>query len=118
MKNIVRNLQKLDATDQSVGRLATKIANLLRGKLKPEYQAHLDLGDIVEVSNISKLKFTGKKLAQKQYHHFTGYIGNLKTRKMSDIFSKDPGDVLRRAVHEMLPDNKLRAGMIKRLNIK
>ena len=118
MKNIERKLQKLDATDQSVGRLATKVATLLRGKHKPEYQAHLDLGDIVEVSNITKLKFTGKKLNQKQYYHFSGYLGGLKTRKMSDIYAKNPGEVLYRAVREMLPDTKLRIGMLKRLIIK
>ncbi len=118
MKNIERKLQKLDATDQSVGRLATRVATLLRGKHKPEYQAHLDLGDIVEVSNITKLKFTGKKLNQKQYYHFSGYLGGLKTRKMSDIYAKNPGEVLYRAVREMLPDTKLRIGMLKRLIIK
>ncbi|MFA5753805.1 MAG: 50S ribosomal protein L13 [Patescibacteria group bacterium] len=118
MKNIERKLQKLDATDQTVGRLATKIANLLHGKTKPEFQPHLDLGDIVEVSNISKLKFTGKKLAQKQYHHFSGYIGGLKTKKMSDIYAANPDEVLRRAVREMLPPTKLRVGMLKRLIIK
>jgi large subunit ribosomal protein L13 len=118
MKNIERKLHKLDATDQAVGRLATKVANLLRGKNKPEYQAHLDLGDIVEVLNISKLKFTGKKLDQKQYHHFSGYIGGLKTKKMGDIYAVNPGEVLRRAVREMLPDTRLRVGMLKRLIIK
>jgi len=118
MKNIERKLQKIDATDQTVGRLATKIANLLHGKTKPEYQPHLDLGDIVEVANISKMKFTGNKLGQKEYHHFSGYIGGLKTKKMSDIFASNPGDVLRRAVREMLPPTKLRVGMLKRLIIK
>jgi len=118
MKNIVRKLHQLDATDSTVGRLATKIATLLRGKNKPEYEAHLDLGDIVEVKNISKMKFTGKKLAQKQYHHFSGYLGGLKSKKMSEIYSTNPGDVLYRAVREMLPDTKLRNNMLKRLIIK
>jgi len=118
MKNIVRKLHQLDATDSTVGRLATKIATLLRGKNKPEYEAHLDLGDIVEVKNISKIKFTGKKLAQKQYHHFSGYLGGLKSKKMSEIYSTNPGDVLYRAVREMLPDTKLRNNMLKRLIIK
>jgi len=118
MKNIVRKLHKLDATDQTVGRLATRIANLLHGKTKPEFEPHLDLGDIVEVTNISKLRFTGKKLFQKQYHHFSGYLGGLKTKKMSDIYATNPGDVLYRAVREMLPPTKLRVGMLKRLIIK
>jgi large subunit ribosomal protein L13 len=118
MKNIERKLHQLDAADSTVGRLATKIAIILRGKNKPEYQAHLDLGDIVEVKNISQMKFTGKKLDQKQYHHFSGYLGGLKSKKMSEIYAKNPGDVLYRAVREMLPDTKLRIAMLKRLIIK
>jgi len=118
MKNIVRKLHKIDATGSTVGRLATRVANLLRGKTKPEFEPYLDLGDIVEVSNISKLKFTGKKLGQKQYHHFSGYLGGLKSKKMSDVFVKDPGDVLHRAVREMLPPTKLRPAQLKRLIIK
>jgi len=118
MKNIERKLHQLDATDITVGRLATKVATLLRGKNKPEYEAHLDLGDIVEVKNISKMKFTGKKLDQKQYHHYSGYLGGLKSKKMSVVFAKDPGDVLHRAVRDMLPPTKLRVNMLKRLIIK
>lgn len=118
MKNIERKLHKIDASEQAVGRLATKIALILRGKMKPEFQPHLDLGDIVEVANITKLKFTGKKFDQKQYHHFTGYIGNLKTKKLSEIYIKNPGEILKRAVREMLPDTKLRTNMLKRLIIK
>jgi len=118
MKNIERKLHKLDATDLSVGRLATKIALILRGKNKPEYEAHLDLGDIVEVKNISKMKFTGKKLDQKQYHHYSGYLGGLKSKKMSEVYAKNPGEVLQKAVREMLPPTKLRIAMLKRLIIK
>ncbi len=118
MKNIERKLHQLDATDLTVGRLATKIATILRGKNKPEYQPHLDLGDIVEVKNISKMKFSGKKLDQKQYHHYSGYLGGLKSKKMSVVFENNPGDVLYRAVREMLPPTKLRNGMLKRLIIK
>jgi len=118
MKNIERKLHQLDATDSSVGRLATKIAIILRGKNKPEYEAHLDLGDIVEVKNISKMKFTGKKLNQKQYHHYSGYLGGLKSKKMSEVYAKNPGEVLQRAVREMLPPTKLRIAMLKRLIIK
>lgn len=118
MKNIERKLHQLDATDLTVGRLATKVSTLLRGKNKPEYQAHLDLGDIVEIKNVSKMKFTGKKLDQKQYHHYSGYLGGLKSKKMGDVFASNPGDVLYRAVREMLPDTKLRTNMLKRLIIK
>ncbi|MFA5023590.1 MAG: 50S ribosomal protein L13 [Patescibacteria group bacterium] len=118
MKNIERKLHQLDAEGLTIGRLATKIATILRGKNKPEYEAHLDLGDIVEVKNISKMKFTGKKFDQKQYHHFSGYLGGLKSKKMSEIYVKDPGNVLYRAVREMLPPTKLRIKMLKRLIIK
>ncbi|HBA36778.1 TPA: 50S ribosomal protein L13 [Candidatus Falkowbacteria bacterium] len=118
MKNIVRKLHQIDATGQAVGRLATRIAVLLRGKNKPEFEPHLDLGDIVEVANISKMKFTGQKLSQKQYHHYSGYRGGLKSKKMSEVYAKNPDEVLRRAVTEMLPPIKLRTAMIKRLIIK
>ena len=118
MTKVERQLHKIDATDKTVGRLATSIAIILRGKNKPEYQPHLDLGDIVEVSNIGSLKFTGKKADQKKYFSYSGYLGGLKTKKISEILSDNPGDVLRRAVREMLPDNKLRVAMLKRLIIK
>ena len=117
-QTILRKLQKIDATDQAVGRIATQIALMLRGKTKPEFMPHLDIGDIVEVSNIKKLKFTGKKLEQKEYYRYSGYPGGLKTLKMKDLNKKDPADILRRAVREMLPGNKLRDGMMKRLIIR
>lgn len=115
---ILRKTKKFDAADQAVGRLATQIAFALRGKDQPEYQPHIDAGAIVEVTNINKLKFTGKKLEQKKYHHYSGYPGGLKTKVMGEVFAKDPGEVLRRAVREMLPANRLRTQMIKRLIIK
>lgn len=118
MKTIERKLYKVDAAGQSVGRLATQIAALLRGKNRPEFTPHLDSGGIVEVANITKLKFTGKKLGQKQYHHYSGYLGGLKTKKMSEIYVENPGEILSRAVRKMLPDTKLRVGMLKRLIIK
>jgi large subunit ribosomal protein L13 len=117
MKNIERKTHSLNASGQTVGRLATQIATLLRGKHKPEFVPHLDLGDIVYVKNVNQLKFTGKKLDQKNYHRFTGYLGNLKTEKMSDLFTKNPAEVLKRAVKQMLPNTKLRNDMLKRLII-
>lgn len=118
MKNIERKLYKIDATDQAVGRIATKIATILRGKHKPEYQPNIDLGDIVEVSNIKKLKFSGKKIDQKKYLSYSGYPGGLKSKKMSDIKEKEPSDILYRAVREMLPPTRLRNDMLKRLIIR
>ncbi len=118
MPEISRKIQKFDATDQTVGRLATRIATVLRGKHKVSYQPHIDNGDIVEVINADKLKFSGKKLGQRVYYSFSGYPGGLKTKKMSEINKNNPGDIIFRAVREMLPDNRLRNGMLKRLNIK
>lgn len=118
MIEIKRKIQKFDATDMTVGRLATKVALALRGKDKPEFLPHIDAGDIVEVRNLDKLKFTGKKLDQKEYHSYSGYPGGLKSRKMINVFAKDPGNVLFRAVREMLPPTRLRNGMLKRLIIK
>jgi len=115
---VERKLHKLDATDKSLGRLASQIALILRGKNKPEFQPHLDLGDIVEVSNIKFVKFTGKKLDQKEYHHYSGYPGGLKTIKLKDLQAKDPTEALRRAVFEMLPDIRARKDIIKRLIIR
>ena len=118
MKNLERKLHKIDAAGIAPGRLASQIALILRGKNKPTYQPHLDEGDIVEVKNISKMKFTGKKLQQKKYFHYSGYQGGLKTTKMSEILKTNPADILQRAVRQMLPPTKLRVGMMKRLIIK
>lgn len=115
---IERKLVKFDAAGQAVGRLATQIALALRGKDQPEWQPHIDSGAIVEVSNTDKMKFSGKKLEQKVYHHYSGYPGGLKTKKMATVLAKNPGEVLQRAVREMLPNNRLRPKMLKRLIIK
>jgi large subunit ribosomal protein L13 len=112
-----REKYTIDATGKSVGRLATNIANLLRGKNKPEFTPHLDQGAVVEVNNITKLKFTGKKFEQKKYYHYSGYPGGMKEEVLENVFEKDPDKVLRKAVRNMLPDNKLRKNMIKRLII-
>lgn len=118
MKKIERKLHKIDATDQAIGRIGTQIALFLRGKNKPEFEPHMDCGDIVEVSNINKVKFTGKKLEQKKYYSYSGYQGGLKEKKMRDLFETDPADILRRAVREMLPPVKFRDDMLKRLIIR
>jgi len=118
MKKIERKLHKFDAEGKAVGRIASEIAIILRGKNKPEFEPHLDCGDIVDVKNINKLKFTGKKLEQKKYYHYSGYQSGLKETKMKDLNEKDPADILRRAVREMLPPVKFRKEMMKRLIIK
>lgn len=115
---IERKLHKIDAANQSVGRIGTQIALILRGKTKPEFERHLDCGDVVEVSNIDKLKFTGKKLEQKKYYHYSGYPGGLKETKMKDLAESNPAEILRKAVREMLPPVKFRSDMMKRLIIR
>ncbi|MFA4941824.1 MAG: 50S ribosomal protein L13 [Patescibacteria group bacterium] len=121
MEKIERKMHKIDATDKAVGRLATGIAIILRGKNKPNFQPHIDGGDIVEVSNIAKLKFTGKKLDQKEYFSYSGYPGGLKKTKMKKLKeagTKGSAEILKRAVREMLPPVKFRDAMLKRLTIR
>lgn len=116
-KNVIRQTTEIDATDQAVGRLATQVAVLLRGKHKPDFVPHIDAGDFVHVINAGKVKFTGRKLVQKDYYHHTMYPGGLRRTPMKKIFDNNPTDVLRRAVYGMLPKNKLRDEMMKRLQI-
>ena len=85
-EKIERKLHKIDATNKSVGRLASQIAIILRGKNKPEYETNIDCGDIIEVMHVDKLKFSGKKLDQKKYYRYSGYQGGLKTIKMSNYY--------------------------------
>lgn len=118
MKSTERKLHKLDATGEVPGRLASRIALILRGKNKPEFEPHLDLGDIVEVNNAAKMKYSGKKLEQKKYLRYSGYPGGLKETKMKDLVKTRPAEVLKRAVREMLPPTKLRTNQLKRLIIK
>ncbi|MBI4599925.1 50S ribosomal protein L13 [Candidatus Uhrbacteria bacterium] len=114
---IKREIHTLNATDRPLGRLATQIAVLLRGKNKPTFQPHIDAGDSVVVAHAAQVKLTGQKLTQKVYQRHSGYPGGLKTKKLSSLFADDPSQVLHRAVFQMLPDNRLRKHMIKRLTI-
>ncbi len=116
-KAINRNTIEIDATDLAPGRVATQVAVALQGKNKPDYEAHIDGGDIVVVNNAAKVKFTGRKLVQKDYYHHTQYPGGLRRTPLKKVFEKDPAEVIRRAVYGMLPKNKLRNAMLKRLTI-
>ncbi|MBU0661414.1 50S ribosomal protein L13 [Patescibacteria group bacterium] len=118
MTNITRDTHVIDATDRAIGRIATEVAMLLRGKNKATFEPHIDAGDIVVVEHIGAVKFTGRKLAQKDYYHHTQYPGGIRRTPMKLVFEKDPAEVLRRAVYGMLPKNKLRDTMMKRLTIK
>jgi len=113
-----RNTHTIDATGKVLGRLASKIAVLLRGKNKPDFAPNKDIGDFVIVKNVDKIKLTGKKRGQKIYYHHTGYLGGLKKVPLKKLFERNPGEVLRRAVFGMLPKNKLRAKQIKRLKFQ
>lgn len=117
MRKIKRKIHTIDATNRVLGRLASRIAIILSGKHKPEYLAHIDQGDSVVVKSVKKIKVTGKKMKDKIYFHHSGYIGGLKKRQMINIFKKDPAEILRRAVYNMLSKNKLRKGRMKRLKI-
>ncbi len=117
MEKIQRQTHTIDATNRVLGRLATEMTVLLRGKNKPDFAPNKDIGDFVVVKNIDKLKFTGKKKKQKKYYHHSGYPGGLKEIPFEKLFSRDPEAVLKKTVFGMLPKNKLRDKMIKRLKV-
>jgi large subunit ribosomal protein L13 len=117
MNKIERTTHEIDATSQAVGRVATQVALLLKGKNKPDFTPHIDGGDFVVVKNAKQVKFTGLKLVQKDYYHHTGYPGGLKRKPMKHVFEEDPTDVMKRAVWGMLPKNKHRGEMFKRLTV-
>lgn len=111
-------IHEIDASGKVLGRLATEIAILLRGKHRPDFDFHIDKGDSVVVLNVEQMKLTGNKLDKKVYFHHSGYPGGLKTKKLSELMTSSPAQVLHRAVYNMLPKNKLRQHMIKRLIFK
>ncbi len=117
-KIIERKVHHLDASGKSVGRLASQIAIILRGKNKPEYVPHLDQGDIVDVKNITELTFTGKKVEQKKYYRHSQHPGGLKITLLKNLIKENPAEVLQKAVREMLPPTRLRPGMLRRLIIR
>lgn len=107
----------VDATDKTLGRLSSEIAHRLRGKHKPEYTPHVDTGDYIVVINAEKIRVTGNKLANKMYHHHTGYIGNLKSISLGKLLEKAPEQVIEKAVKGMLPKNILGRAMFKKLRV-
>lgn len=118
-KEISRKEHTLDATGQSLGRLASQIAIILRGKDRADFANNLDLGGSVVVTNVDQVKVTGNKLDTKIYYKASNRPGGLKKTKLKALVAdKGWSEVLRRAVYQMLPDNKLRPGMMKRLTIK
>jgi large subunit ribosomal protein L13 len=107
----------IDADGKVLGRLATQVANLLRGKGKPQYVDFMDTGDFVVVINAKKIKVTGNKLEQKKYYSHTGYPGGIKEINLSKLMEKKPEDVIRKAVWGMLPKNKLNRAIHKKLKV-
>jgi large subunit ribosomal protein L13 len=107
----------LDANGKTLGRLATQIADLLRGKRKPRYTPHVDTGDFVVVINAEKIAVTGKKRTDKRYYRHSGYPGGLRSRSFEEMIARRPEEVLRLAVKGMMPRNRLARKQITKLKI-
>lgn len=114
-KNIRRNWHFIDSKGQVLGRLATEVAKLLMGKHKPNFVPYLDNGDFVVLTNIDKVKISGKKSAQKKYVTHSGFPGGLKVDTFDKLIVSNPDRVIKHAISGMLPKNKLADKMIKRL---
>ena len=114
---VTRVWHEIDASSAPMGRVATQIANLLRGKHKRNFTPHMDMGDFVVAINVDKLKFTGRKVEQKKYYHHSGYLGGLKTKTLRDENIRNPEKVLQRAVFSMIDDIKFRKKLVSRLKL-
>ena len=112
-----RDWYLVDATDKTLGRLATQLAMRLRGKHKAEYTPHMDTGDNLIVINAEKVRVTGRKMTDKLYHHHTGYMGNLKTISLEKLLREHPERAIEFAVKGMLPKNPLGRAMFKKLHV-
>ena len=116
-EEIEREWYVVDAEGQTLGRLASRIAPILKGKHKPTYTPHLDCGDFVIIVNAEKVRVTGRKLDQKLYYHHSGYPGGLKRISLRDQLDRYPERVLEAAIRGMLPKNKLGRRMVKKLKV-
>lgn len=114
---VPRNWWVVDAEGKNLGRLASEIAVVLRGKNKPRYTPHVDTGDFVVVVNAEKIAVTGNKIKDKMYHRHSGYPGGLKTRTLGEMLQRRPTEVVRKAVKGMLPKNRLAARQLAKLKI-
>jgi large subunit ribosomal protein L13 len=112
-----RNWLVVDATSKTLGRLATQIADALRGKRKSDYTPHIDVGDFVVVVNAEKVAVTGKKREQKRYYRHSGYPGGLRSRTLDDMLERRPEEVLRLAVKGMLPRTRLGRAQLRKLKV-
>lgn len=116
-REIDRKWFVVDAKNLILGRMASQIANRLRGKYKPEFCPHIDNGDFIVVINCEKIKVTGKKLEEKIYYRHSGWVGGLKETTLQQMLAKHPDRVITLAVRGMLPKNKLGRAMLKRLKV-
>ena len=114
---VSRDWYVVDAEGKTLGRLATQIADALRGKRKPEYTPHIDTGDFVIVVNAEKIAVTGNKRESKQYHRHSGYPGGLRSRSLADMLERRPEEVIRIAVKGMLPRNRLARQQLRKLKV-
>jgi len=112
-----RNWLVVDAAGKTLGRLATQVADVLRGKRKPTYTPHVDVGDFVVVVNAEKIRVTGNKLADKRYYRHSGYPGGLKSRTLQEMLDRRPEEVIRKAVRGMMPRNRLARKQITKLKV-
>ena len=114
---VTREWYLVDAEGQTLGRLATRIATLLRGKHRVTFSTHIDTGDPVIVLNAGKIKVTGRKLQAKQYVRHSGYPGGMRTESLERLLARRPEEVIRRAVRGMLPQNRLGEQMMRKLHV-
>ena len=114
---VTREWYLVDAEGKTLGRLATQIADTLRGKRKPQYTPHVDTGDFVIVVNADKIQVTGNKLDQKRYYRHSGYPGGLRSRTLREQLDRRPEEVIRKAVKGMLPRNRLSRAQLRKLKI-
>jgi large subunit ribosomal protein L13 len=112
-----RNWVVVDATGQTLGRLATQIADTLRGKRKPEFTPHCDVGDFVIVVNAERISVTGKKMDEKRYYRHSGYPGGLRSRTLAEMLDRRPEEVIRKAVKGMLPRTRLGRAQLRKLKV-
>jgi large subunit ribosomal protein L13 len=112
-----RNWLVVNASGKTLGRLATQIADALRGKRKPEYTPHVDVGDFVIVVNAEKVAVTGRKREEKLYRRHSGYPGGLRSRTLGDMLERRPEEVIRLAVRGMLPRNRLGRAQLRKLKV-
>jgi large subunit ribosomal protein L13 len=112
-----RNWLVVDASGKTLGRLATQIADILRGKRKPEYTPHVDVGDFVIVVNAEQISVTGNKRQEKRYYRHSGYPGGLRSRTLEEMLARRPEEVIRLAVKGMLPRTRLGRAQLRKLKI-